>query len=98
MNELGAMDLGYNGNSFTWCNKRSGKANIHKRLDIVLVSTDWRTRFDRAGVLHLIACNSDHSPILRCLVLDHLTRPKPFKFLKHGLETSIVEKSSRRPG
>lgn len=53
MYELGAVDLGFNRKSFTWCNKRIGEANIWERLDRVIASLEWRIRFDRAGVLHL---------------------------------------------
>lgn len=75
------MDLGFNGNLFTWCNKRSGEANIWEQLDRVIVSTDWRLHFDRARVLHLNSGNSDHSPILLCGVIDHPSRQKPFRFI-----------------
>lgn len=38
--EVGAFDLGYLGNRFTWCNKRGGSTNIRERLDKTLVSPD----------------------------------------------------------
>lgn len=46
------------------------------------MSSDWRTPFDRAGVLHLNAGNSDHYHILVCSVLDHPSRPKLFRFIE----------------
>lgn len=33
MFELGAVDLGFSGNNFNWCNKRWGKDCIKQRLD-----------------------------------------------------------------
>lgn len=82
MNDLGAVDMGFSGNFFTLCNKRSGMANILERLDRVIVSWDWRIQFDKAGILHLNSGNSDHSPILFCSMIDHPSKPKPFRFLE----------------
>lgn len=46
MFKAGAIDIGFQGNTFTWCNRRGGKANIRERLDRELVSIDWRTSFE----------------------------------------------------
>lgn len=81
MTDMGAIDLGFNGNSFIWCNKMNGEANIREHMDRFFVSTDWRIRFDRVGVIHLHSSNSYHSPILLCSVIDHPSRPKSFRFL-----------------
>lgn len=51
--DVGVLDIGYIGNSLTWCIRRGGQANIRERLDKVLVSAQWRLYFDQAGVLHL---------------------------------------------
>lgn len=44
--DMGACDLGFSGNMFTWCNRRWGKANIRERLDRVLASPEWRIIFN----------------------------------------------------
>ncbi|KAF8409463.1 hypothetical protein HHK36_005539 [Tetracentron sinense] len=36
------MDLGYQGNPFSWSNKRAGTASIRERLDRALCTTEWR--------------------------------------------------------
>uniref|UniRef100_A0A2N9FSF1 Uncharacterized protein n=1 Tax=Fagus sylvatica TaxID=28930 RepID=A0A2N9FSF1_FAGSY len=53
MFELGAVDLGYVGARFTWCNKRWGRGSIKERLDRGIANVEWRTKFPRATVLHL---------------------------------------------
>uniref|UniRef100_A0A2N9I911 Protein kinase domain-containing protein n=1 Tax=Fagus sylvatica TaxID=28930 RepID=A0A2N9I911_FAGSY len=64
MFELGAVDLGYAGAKFTWCNKRWGRGSIRERLDRGIANMEWRMEFPRATVLHLGAVNSDHCPLL----------------------------------
>lgn len=79
---MGMVDIGFNGNSFTWCNKRSGEANIREILDRMVTSMDWKIQFDRAGVIHLNSSTPNHSLILLCSVIDHASKPKPFRFLE----------------
>lgn len=45
LNKVHGIDIGFSGNIFTWCNKRSINANIRERLDRVMASTEWRTFF-----------------------------------------------------
>lgn len=46
------------------------------------MSTEWRLNFEQVGVLHLSNESSNHSPIQRKTYLDHLPRPRPFRFLE----------------
>lgn len=55
MEEVNGIDIGYSGNTFTWCNGRGGLANIRERLDKVMVSVNWRSMFSNVGVVHLNA-------------------------------------------
>lgn len=80
LEEVHGLDIGFSGNSFTLCNRRSGLANIREILDRVMASTEWRTLFGNEGVLHLNAFQLDHAPILLNLFLDHPNFPKPFRF------------------
>lgn len=80
LNDVHVLDIGFSRNTFTWCNRRSGLANIRERLDRVMVSTEWRTSFSNASILHLNALQLNHAPILLNLFLDHPNLPKPFKF------------------
>lgn len=86
------MDIGFNGNTFTWCNRRGGLANIREHLDRVISSVEWRTTFDNAGVVHLIATQSDHVPIVLNLYLDHPHRPRPFRFQEIWIRDPSCEK------
>ncbi|KAH7857206.1 hypothetical protein Vadar_010174 [Vaccinium darrowii] len=62
--KLGAIDMGFSGYPFTWINRRYGDGLIKERLDRVLVSPNWRLRYDRAVVRHLATVGSDHAALL----------------------------------
>ncbi|KAH7841773.1 hypothetical protein Vadar_034198 [Vaccinium darrowii] len=62
--ELGAIDMGFSGYPFTWINRRYGDGLIKEWLDRVLVSPNWRLRYDRAVVRHLAIVGSDHAALL----------------------------------
>lgn len=91
MHAVGAIDLGFLGNPFTWCNKRGGQANIRERLDRALVSPDWHCYYDRAGLIHLTAPRLDHVPILLWLMLDHKKAPRPIQFLEAWIRDPTCE-------
>uniref|UniRef100_A0A7N2L3I4 Reverse transcriptase n=1 Tax=Quercus lobata TaxID=97700 RepID=A0A7N2L3I4_QUELO len=65
MANTGAIDLGFNGPSFTWSNRCEGLANIKERLDQCLCDREWQILFPKAGVKHLSNANSDHNPSLK---------------------------------
>jgi exonuclease III len=76
---MGLVDLGYNGNPFTWCNKRHGRAKIKERLDHGLSNHDWLLLFPDSIVHHLPATASDHNPI-KITTEGNSSPLKPFKF------------------
>ena len=80
MFDLGAVDLGFSGAKFTWCNKRWGSGCIKERLDRGITNSLWRLAFPRAGVFHLGAVNSDHCPILIDTNPSDFQAPRPFRF------------------
>jgi hypothetical protein len=80
MFELGAVDLGFSGNRFTWHNKRWGNGCIRERLDRGITNILWRSEFPRANVLHLGAVNSDHCPLLIDTNPADVRCPRPFRF------------------
>ena len=58
----GLVDLGYQGNIFTWTNGRDDL--VQERLDRACATIEWRDKFAQVQVTHLEASYSDHSPIL----------------------------------
>ncbi|XP_023915429.1 uncharacterized protein LOC112026997 [Quercus suber] len=80
MSNTGAIDLGFNGPSFTWSNRREGLANIKERLDQCLCDQEWQSIFPKAGVRHLCNANSDHNPILLDTHLEPENPLRPFRF------------------
>lgn len=77
--DIGLVDLGYNGNPFTWCNKRHGMAKIKERLDRGLSNHEWLLLFPDALVHHLPTAAADHNPI-KITTDGNGSPPKPFKF------------------
>jgi exonuclease III len=63
-------DLGFEGNQFTWRNKRSSDDFVTGRLNRMLGTSSWISDFEGAVVSHLAVQNSDHCPLL-------LTIPTP---------------------
>ncbi|OMO81305.1 reverse transcriptase [Corchorus capsularis] len=78
----GLSDLGFQGPSYTWTNRRKKGQRIHERLDRALASAEWRLLFPEAIVKHLPRFYSDHCPILvQCkeeIPID--SSKKPFRF------------------
>ncbi|KAL7157223.1 hypothetical protein ABFS83_02G063300 [Erythranthe nasuta] len=68
LKSLGLIDLGYHGSSFTWSNKRNGKANIQQRNDRGVANDLWCTDFPHSSILNLPA------------IVDHNIGAKPFRF------------------
>lgn len=73
-------DIGYNGNDFTWRNKRYGPQHIRQRLDRAISNHEWMLKFPKATLTHLPATNSNHCPILLNLYQESSRKPFPFKF------------------
>ena len=63
MDALCLVDLGFDGNPFTWTNAREGTALIRERLDRALANHTWITQFSGTQVSHLPRTYSDHCPI-----------------------------------
>lgn len=58
------QDLGFEGNGFTWCNRREEEENICERLDRFVANREWQSQFQSWRVYHRVAAYSDHSHIL----------------------------------
>jgi hypothetical protein len=76
----GLIDLGFNGPTYTWSNKRFSSAPTYERLDRCLANAEWCRLFPTSSLLHLPMMYSDHAPIL-LLPTSNRERPKkPFRF------------------
>lgn len=60
----GLVDLGFQGNLYTWNNGRPGDAFVQERLDRACASAEWIELFPHVKVSHLQASYSNHIPIL----------------------------------
>jgi hypothetical protein len=78
--DIGAVDLGFVGNRFTWSNKRWGRGSIRERLDRGIASLEWRMAFPRAIIYRLGAISSDHCPLLLDSNPLAYFSPRPFRF------------------
>uniref|UniRef100_A0A2N9HGL8 Reverse transcriptase domain-containing protein n=1 Tax=Fagus sylvatica TaxID=28930 RepID=A0A2N9HGL8_FAGSY len=79
--DLGAVDLDFVGNSFTWSNRRWGRGSIRERLDRGIASVSWRVHFPKATIYHLGAVNSDHCPLLLNTNPSDIHIKRPFCFI-----------------
>jgi exonuclease III len=64
LNSCNLVDLGYNGEPFTWTNNQATDGHIKERLDRFCATTEWISRFPRFTNYHLMSYTSDHNPIL----------------------------------
>jgi hypothetical protein len=80
MNEFGMIDLGFNGNPFTWSNHRQGSCLIKERLDRGIANSNWIHYFPSYSVTHLLAHSSDHFPFLLNISFQIPYLPRPFRF------------------
>ena len=76
----GLIGLGYKGNSFTWTNRRLGRANIKERLDRAAINMEWKCLFPKASVKHLPLLSSDHAPLVINSQDEIFCGQKPFRF------------------
>ncbi|KAL0448790.1 UNVERIFIED_CONTAM: hypothetical protein Slati_1435400 [Sesamum latifolium] len=73
MSDTGLIDAGFEGEPFTWTNKR-----VWRRLDRVLYSKEWAETFNITRVVHLPRRLSDHHPL--CIEATKAENKKPSSF------------------
>ena len=59
LSKCGLVDLGFVGQSYTWCNGRSGEQRMLVILDRVVANEGWRCMFSEASAHHLAMSASD---------------------------------------
>lgn len=60
INQCYLMDLGFQGQNFTWNNKQKESGYIQECLDRFLANFSWKSMFQEAQVTHLDYFGSDH--------------------------------------
>lgn len=58
------IDLGFQGNKFSWCNNREAKDAIFARLDPASINHKWVNIYFVAVLFHLPLIGLDHAAIL----------------------------------
>lgn len=78
----GFIDLGFQGQPFTWVKNGKDPFSLRQRLDRALSNQSWRLEFPEAVISHIPRTSSDHCPILLTLQSEHIPEPhlKPFRF------------------
>lgn len=94
----GLIDVGYQGENFTWCNNRRGRAHILERLDRVLINMQLQTMYTSLVVHHFPRITSDHSPLLIKLEGDIPKVSSGFIFQRMWTGTRIFSVSLVRAG
>lgn len=80
VNNLGLMDMGYNGPAYTWSNKQQGKDLVLERLDRCLANVEWCFDYPNTTVYHLPMLYSDHAPIIAILNPKNRRPKRSFMF------------------
>jgi len=69
------------GSKFTWQARCRGNRLVSRRLDRGLCDIEWRMRFPKATIEHIVLSQSDHNPILlRCCTGVSSSVGRPFRF------------------
>ncbi|XP_031105865.1 uncharacterized protein LOC116010543 [Ipomoea triloba] len=79
------IDLGFEGQKFTWRRGRERETFKGARLDRALCSMEWMDCMPHTKVIHLTALGSDHCPIL--IDMDTQERKKGDRFMFQGAWT-----------
>ncbi|KAL0411064.1 UNVERIFIED_CONTAM: hypothetical protein Slati_3696100, partial [Sesamum latifolium] len=63
--QCGLQDIGFHGNTFTWCKRRAAPNIMRARLDCVCSAEDWAVLFPSARDHHESVASSDHKATKR---------------------------------
>ncbi|XP_074360805.1 uncharacterized protein LOC141701064 [Apium graveolens] len=87
ISECGLVDLGYNGDKFTWERFRGTDRWVQERLDRGMANNDWCEFFPNAEVIVHEMSTSDHVPIMLQLNKQvYLPKGRRFRFENMGIK------------
>ena len=86
--DLGLVDLRYQGTIFTWWDGNT-TVPVMRKLDRVLVNSDWLARYDLSLAEFLPRGLSDHNPAVVHLGITRDIIRKPFQLFKHILDHDL---------
>lgn len=93
MFDCGFIDMGFQGNIFTWSNNQIGNHHIKVRLDRVVCNHKLQEIFTNAQVTHREPIGSDHSPILVDLLFKDGKTSRGFVFEKRWIDHPDFKKT-----
>ena len=92
----GLVDMGYNGQKFTWCNHRKDGARIWKRLDRGMINDQWLEKMPYSSITHLPSLGSDHCPLLMDVRDINANIIRYFKFLNYWTDSDTFLASVKK--
>jgi hypothetical protein len=98
VSQCGLFDLGYDGPTYTWSNKRFTSTPTYERLDRCLANAEWCRAFHTTTVLHLPMMYSDHAPILLLPTSQRQRPKKPFRFENWWLMEEDFQQTAQQSG
>ncbi|KAL0345438.1 UNVERIFIED_CONTAM: hypothetical protein Sradi_4375100 [Sesamum radiatum] len=72
-------DIGYEGQTFTWWNRREHPSTVRARLDRACANVRWQMQFPNSRVEHLPLIHSDHCPLLIRFLPNPYVKPEQQK-------------------
>ena len=92
IDECGFLDLGFEGQKYTWSRHFENGSSIWERLDRCLVTSSWFLSFPGSKVYHLRCDSSDHIPLfIRLSGIDAPRQKKKFRFEEMWLSNRECE-------
>ncbi|KAF4349753.1 hypothetical protein G4B88_029501, partial [Cannabis sativa] len=90
LDKCSLVDMGYDGQCFTWLNKRQGAAHVQERLDRFCCNQDWHELFPSGNVCTGDFIHSDHRPVVATLEnvvrVQKKDKKRGFRFETHWLK------------
>ncbi|XP_060961854.1 uncharacterized protein LOC133032051 [Cannabis sativa] len=90
LDKCSLVDMGFEGQCFTWLNKRHGGAHVQERLDRYFCNQEWHDLYPSVRVLNGDLLHSDHRLVVASLenVIRHQRndRKRCFRFETHWLK------------